>query len=70
MKFPYMAIPTRQPVPNLGGQQVRHRLVVSMLLTGTATPQLRDGLLDTGAGDTAFSAGWVLSYPDKPRWPH
>lgn len=55
MKFPYMAIPTRQPVPSLGGQRVRHRPVVSVLLTGTATPQLRDGLLDTGADDTAFS---------------
>jgi hypothetical protein len=55
VKFPYMAIPTRQPVPSLGGQQVRHRPVVSVLLTGTTTPQLRDGLLDTGADDTAFS---------------
>jgi hypothetical protein len=55
VKFPYMAIPTRQPVPSLGGQRVRYRPVVSVLLTGTATPQLRDGLLDTGADDTAFS---------------
>lgn len=39
MKLPYLAIPTRQPVPSLGGQRVRHRPVVSVLLTGTATPQ-------------------------------
>ena len=55
MKFPYMAVPTRQPVPSLGGRQVRHRSVIAVLLTGAATPQLRDGLLDTGADDTAFS---------------
>lgn len=56
MKFPYMAVPTRQPVPSLGGQQVRHGPVLAVLLTGAATPQLRDGLLDTGADDTIFSA--------------
>jgi hypothetical protein len=44
-----MAIPTKLPVPSLGGQQVRHRPIVPVLLTGTPTPQLRDGLLDTGA---------------------
>lgn len=55
MKFPYMAVPTKQPVPSLGGQQVRYRPVLAVLLTGTATPQLRDGLLDTGADDTVFS---------------
>jgi len=55
VKFPYMAIPTRQPVPSLGGRLVRHSPVVPVLLGGTATPQLRDGLLDTGADDTVFS---------------
>ena len=55
MKFPYMATPTRQPVPSLGGKRVRHRPVFAVLLTGTPTPQLRDGLLDTGADDTVFS---------------
>jgi len=55
VKFPYMAIPTKQPVPSLRGQQVRYRPVVAVLLSGTATPQLRDGLLDTGSDDTVFS---------------
>ena len=55
MKFPYMAVSTRQPVPSLAGQLVRHRPVIAVLLAGTATPQLRDGLLDTGADDTVFS---------------
>jgi hypothetical protein len=50
-----MAIPSRQPVPSLGGNLVRHRPVLAVMLTGTATPQLRDGLLDTGADDTVFS---------------
>jgi hypothetical protein len=50
-----MAVPTRLPVPSLGGQQVRHRPVIPVLLAGTANPQLRDGLLDTGADDTVFS---------------
>lgn len=55
MKFRYMAVPTRLPVPSLGGQQVRHRPVIPVLLSGTPTPQLRDGLLDTGADDTVFA---------------
>jgi hypothetical protein len=55
MKFPYMAIPTKQPVPSLGGLQIRHRPILAVLLNGTATPQLRDGLVDTGADDTVFS---------------
>lgn len=55
MKFDYMAIPTRRPVPSLAGQSVRYRPVIAVLLTGSATPQLRDGLLDTGADDTVFS---------------
>ncbi len=55
MKLPYMAVPTKLPIPSLGGRQVRFRPVVAILLTGTATPQLRDGLLDTGAHDTVFS---------------
>lgn len=55
MKFPYMAVPTRRPVPSLSGQQVRYRPVIAVILGGVANPQLRDGLLDTGADDTAFS---------------
>ena len=50
-----MAVPTRQPVPSLGGQMVRHRPVLAVLLSGASNPQLRDGLLDTGADDTVFS---------------
>lgn len=55
MKFPYMAVSTKLPVPSLAGLHVRFRPVIAVLLTGTATPQLRDGLLDTGADDTVFS---------------
>jgi hypothetical protein len=55
VKFSYMAVPTKLPVPSLGGQQIRHRPIVPVLLNGTGTPQLRDGLLDTGADDTACS---------------
>lgn len=55
MKFPYLAVATKQPVPSLGGRQVRHRPVIAVLLGGTTSPQLRDGLLDTGADDTVFS---------------
>ena len=55
MKFPYLAISTKQPVPSLAGLRVRYRPVIAVLLSGTATPQLRDGLLDTGADDTVFS---------------
>jgi hypothetical protein len=59
--FHYMAIPTKLPVPSLGGQQVRHRPVIPVLLTGTVSPQLRDGLLDTGADDTVFSDAVALA---------
>jgi hypothetical protein len=55
VKFPYMPVQTKQPVPSLGGKKVRHRPVLAVLLAGTPTPQLRDGLLDTGADDTVFS---------------
>jgi hypothetical protein len=55
VKFPYMPIPTPQPVPSLGGLQVRHRPVIAVLLAGAAKPKMRDGLLDTGADDTVFS---------------
>jgi hypothetical protein len=41
VKFPYMAVPTRRPVPSLGGRVVRYRPVVPVLLGGTTTPQLR-----------------------------
>jgi hypothetical protein len=50
-----MAVPTKPPVPSLGGSQVRHRPIVPVLLIGTVTPQLRDALLDTGADDNVFS---------------
>lgn len=55
MKVQYMAVPTKLPVPSLGGLQVRHRPVLAVLLTGPGTPQLRDGLLDTGSDDTVFT---------------
>ena len=32
MKFPYMAVPTKRPVPSLAGQSVRHRPVIAVLL--------------------------------------
>jgi hypothetical protein len=55
LKFPYLAVTTKRPIPSLGGRQIRHRPVVAVMLAGTATPQLRDGLLDSGADDTVFS---------------
>ena len=46
MKLNYMAVPMKRPVPSLGGQSIRYRPVIAVLLTGSATPQLRDGLLE------------------------
>jgi hypothetical protein len=50
-----MVVATKRPVPSLDGRQFRHRPIVAVMLTGTSTPQLRDGLLDSGADDTVFS---------------
>jgi hypothetical protein len=55
VKFRYMAVHTKKPVPSLAGQQVRFRSVLGVELVGAGTPQLRDGLLDTGADDTVVS---------------
>jgi hypothetical protein len=49
LKFPYLPVTIQQPIPSQGGGQIRFRPVVAVMLTGTATPQLRDALLDTGA---------------------
>jgi hypothetical protein len=55
VKFRYMAVPTKKPVPSLSGQQMRFRPVLAVQLSGVGTSQLRDGLLDTGADDTVVS---------------
>jgi hypothetical protein len=55
VRFPYLAVPTKTPVPSLGGARARHRPVIAVALTGPTLSKLRDGLLDTGADDTIFS---------------
>jgi hypothetical protein len=54
MRFPYRAMPTRQPVPPLGGARTRHYPIVPVVLTGPAGAWARDCRLDSGADDTIF----------------
>ena len=54
MRFPYRAMPMRQPVPPLGGSRTRHYPIVPVFLAGPAGGWARDCLVDSGADDTLF----------------
>jgi hypothetical protein len=54
MKFPYLPLPTRQPIPSLGGTQVRYRPLLSVRLLGPLASRLFDGCLDCASDDTIF----------------
>ncbi len=69
MKIPYMPVPTKQPIPSLGGSLLRHRPVTAVRLTGPADTRLYDGLLDTGSDDTVFEEGVKKPWPCARRLP-
>jgi hypothetical protein len=52
--FPYLPLPTRSPVPSLGGATVRYRPIVSMRIFGSLGSRLYDGCLDSASNDTIF----------------
>ncbi|MBI3468136.1 MAG: hypothetical protein HY000_34450 [Planctomycetes bacterium] len=52
MRFPYLALPTRQPIYPLAGARVRHRPIVPVRIIGPLGSRLRDGSLDSGSDDT------------------
>ena len=54
MIFPYLPLPTRGPVPSLGGATVRHRPIVSIRIFGPLGSRLYDGCLDCASDDTIF----------------
>lgn len=54
MRFPYLPLPTRQPVPSLGGAQVRYRPVLAVRLFGPLGSRPYDGCIDTASDDTIF----------------
>jgi hypothetical protein len=54
MKFPYLALPSRRPIPSLGGSQVRHRPIIPVYLIGPTGSRLLGGNLDPGSDDTVF----------------
>jgi hypothetical protein len=52
--FPYLALPTKAPVPSLGGATVRYRPIVSIRLFGPLGSRLFDGCIDSASDDTIF----------------
>ena len=54
MIFPYLPLPTRQPVPSLGGAKVRYRPVIGARLFGPLGSRPYDGCLDSASDDTIF----------------
>jgi hypothetical protein len=54
MKFAYLALPSRRPIPSLGGSQIRHRPIIPVHLIGPTGSRLLGANLDSGSDDTLF----------------
>ncbi len=54
MIFPYLALPTKGPVPSLGGAMVRYRPIIPVRVFGPSGSHLLDGCVDCGSDDTIF----------------
>ena len=54
MIFPYLSLPTKAPIPSLGGATVRYRPIVSVRVFGSLGSRLYDGCLDCASDDTIF----------------
>ncbi len=54
MIFPYLPLPTKSPVPSLGGATVRSRPIVPIRVFGPLGSRLYDGCLDCASDDTIF----------------
>jgi len=52
--FPYLPLPTKAPVPSLGGAWVRYRPILHVRVSGPLGSRLFDGCLDCAADDTIF----------------
>ncbi len=54
MIFPYLPLPTKGPVPSLGGACVRYRPIVPVRVIGPSAARFFDGCLDCASDDTIF----------------
>jgi hypothetical protein len=54
LRVPYLPLATRQPIPALGGLQVRYRPILSVRLFGPSGSRLFDGCVDSASDDTIF----------------
>jgi hypothetical protein len=54
VRFPYLPLPTKVPVPSLGGASVRYRPIVPVRIIGPLGLRLYDGCLDCASADTIF----------------
>jgi hypothetical protein len=52
--FPYLPLPTKGPIPSLGGALVRYRPIVHVRVFGPLGSRLYDGCLDCAADDSVF----------------
>ena len=52
MKFAYLALPSRRPIPSLGGSQFRHRPIIPVHFIGPSGSRLLGANLDSGSDDT------------------
>ena len=54
MIFAYMPLPTKGPVPSLGGTMMRYRPIVPVGVLGPLGVRLVDACVDCGSDDTIF----------------
>jgi hypothetical protein len=54
LRFPYLPLPTRRPVPSLGGATVRYRPLLAVRLRSPSGSRLFDGCLDSASDDVLF----------------
>ncbi len=59
MIFSIPQFPTLQPIPSLGGQLVRRKPIIPIMVIGPSRQIVCDVLVDSGADDVVFPIGWV-----------
>jgi hypothetical protein len=52
--FNYLALPTKKPVPSLGGAMLRYRPILPVQVFGPSGSRLLDGCVDCGSDDAIF----------------
>lgn len=54
MRYAYLALPSRRPIPSLGGSLFRHRPIIPVDIVGPTGSRLLGANLDSGSDDTLF----------------